>query len=47
MHAGTRGDLGRCQPRQRSPGANHTVVAAAAAFRTLCVVTNQFAFFPE
>jgi hypothetical protein len=36
-----------CQLRQRLPGANHTVVAATAACRTLCVVTNEIRFLPR
>jgi hypothetical protein len=35
MHAGARGELRRCQPRQRLPGANHTAVAITDAFRAL------------
>ena len=46
-HAGARGELRRCQLRQRLPGANHTVVAATAACRTLCVVTNEIRFLPR
>jgi hypothetical protein len=47
MYADARGELCRCQPRQRSPGANHTGVGATAALPASGVFTNESALFTE